>query len=129
GGETHRRDVPGSRRPGPVGPREAAAHDGVPRRGLFGALPALRQGAAARAADPRADAARGGEGGAGEADVRSRAGLGGRDRGLVAGAGAGSGQAASRPLAGLRVLEIGQIAAGPFAGMLLADLGADVVKV
>jgi succinate--hydroxymethylglutarate CoA-transferase len=33
------------------------------------------------------------------------------------------------PLAGLRVLEFGQIAAGPFAGLLLADLGADVVKV
>jgi crotonobetainyl-CoA:carnitine CoA-transferase CaiB-like acyl-CoA transferase len=33
------------------------------------------------------------------------------------------------PLRGLRVLEFGQIAAGPFAGSLLADLGADVVKV
>jgi len=33
------------------------------------------------------------------------------------------------PLAGIRVLEFGQIAAGPFAGMLLADMGADVVKV
>src|SRR5712692_2248114 len=33
------------------------------------------------------------------------------------------------PLSGLRVLEFGQIAAGPFAGSLLADLGADVVKV
>jgi len=33
------------------------------------------------------------------------------------------------PLAGLRVLEFGQIAAGPFCAMLLADLGADVVKV
>ena len=33
------------------------------------------------------------------------------------------------PLSGVRVLEIGQIAAGPFAGSLLADLGADVVKV
>lgn len=33
------------------------------------------------------------------------------------------------PLSGVRVLEFGQIAAGPFAGMLLADLGADVVKV
>jgi crotonobetainyl-CoA:carnitine CoA-transferase CaiB-like acyl-CoA transferase len=33
------------------------------------------------------------------------------------------------PLAGVRVLEFGQIAAGPFAGMLLADMGADVVKV
>jgi len=33
------------------------------------------------------------------------------------------------PLAGLRVLELGHIAAGPFAGSLFADLGADVVKV
>ena len=38
-------------------------------------------------------------------------------------------QAASGPLAGLKILEFGQIAAGPFAGSLLADLGADVVKV
>ncbi len=35
----------------------------------------------------------------------------------------------SLPLHGVRVLEFGQIAAGPFAGSLLADLGADVVKV
>jgi crotonobetainyl-CoA:carnitine CoA-transferase CaiB-like acyl-CoA transferase len=33
------------------------------------------------------------------------------------------------PLSGLRVLEYAQYVAGPFAGMLLADLGADVVKV
>ena len=33
------------------------------------------------------------------------------------------------PLAGLKVLEIAQYAAGPFAGLLLADLGADVVKI
>lgn len=33
------------------------------------------------------------------------------------------------PLAGVKVLEFGQIAAGPFTGSLLADLGADVVKV
>lgn len=32
-------------------------------------------------------------------------------------------------LDGVRVLEFGQIAAGPFTGSLLADLGADVVKV
>ncbi len=35
----------------------------------------------------------------------------------------------NKPLAGVKVLEFGQIAAGPFAGSLLADLGADVVKV
>jgi crotonobetainyl-CoA:carnitine CoA-transferase CaiB-like acyl-CoA transferase len=34
-----------------------------------------------------------------------------------------------RPLAGVRAVEMGHVAAGPFAGMLLADLGADVVKV
>lgn len=33
------------------------------------------------------------------------------------------------PLSDIKVLEFGQIAAGPFAGSLLADLGADVVKV
>lgn len=34
----------------------------------------------------------------------------------------------SAPLAGIRVLEFAQIAAGPFFGSLFADLGADVVK-
>ena len=33
------------------------------------------------------------------------------------------------PLEGLRVLELGHIIAGPSAGLVLADLGADVVKV
>ncbi|MER6561078.1 CaiB/BaiF CoA-transferase family protein [Streptomyces sp. NPDC001027] len=33
------------------------------------------------------------------------------------------------PLAGVRVLELAGIGPGPFAGMLLADLGADVVRV
>ena len=34
-----------------------------------------------------------------------------------------------KPLAGVRVLEFCQVAAGPFCGLLLADFGADVVKV
>ena len=33
------------------------------------------------------------------------------------------------PLAGCRVVELGGIGPGPFAGMLLADLGAEVVRV
>jgi crotonobetainyl-CoA:carnitine CoA-transferase CaiB-like acyl-CoA transferase len=34
-----------------------------------------------------------------------------------------------KPLAGLKVLELARILAGPWAGQLLADLGAEVVKV
>ncbi|HRC86522.1 MAG TPA: CoA transferase, partial [Thermoanaerobaculia bacterium] len=34
-----------------------------------------------------------------------------------------------RPLDGIRVLEVGQILAGPFAGAMLAYFGAEVIKV
>ena len=33
------------------------------------------------------------------------------------------------PLAGLKVIELAHIMAGPVCGLMLADMGADVVKV
>lgn len=35
----------------------------------------------------------------------------------------------SMPLKGIQVLELGTLLAGPFAGRLLADFGAEVIKV
>ncbi len=33
------------------------------------------------------------------------------------------------PLAGIRVIELGTLLAGPFTGRLLGDLGAEIIKV
>ncbi|KAJ7119059.1 CoA-transferase family III domain-containing protein [Mycena epipterygia] len=40
-----------------------------------------------------------------------------------------SARASDLPLTGIRVLELGQLIAGPFAGQLLGQFGADIIKV
>ena len=40
-----------------------------------------------------------------------------------------SADASAPPLAGLRIIEFAGIGPGPFAGMMLADMGADIIRI
>ena len=40
-----------------------------------------------------------------------------------------SGNTSTGPLSGLKVIELGQLIAGPFAAKTLSDFGADVIKI
>src|SRR5580693_6099114 len=42
---------------------------------------------------------------------------------------ADGGSAVARPLDGIRVVEVGSYVSGPWVGLMLAELGADVIKV
>src|SRR6185436_10766547 len=71
--------------------------------------------------------ARGEEGCAGESACQGAGEAAGRQEEVAAASMAS--KTVPGPLAGLKVLEMGQLIAGPFAAKTLADFGADVVKI
>src|SRR6185295_8969721 len=99
--------------PGPLGPGRLAPV--LPRPG-GGAPPPGRARSRAASLRGRAHQHRRGRPGGGP---RVRGARGCRDRGRLM----------PRPLQGIRVLEVGQLMAGPFAGTILGYFGAEVIKI
>ena len=124
--------VPRRRRPRPWPARKRDVGDGEARRRAARAASGRRGRRPARPRRARRRSGRGDRGPCGGAlprlgrlDDRRRHGRGAAARDRAAGAR----PAVTAPLEGIRVVEYAQYVAGPLCGSLLAELGADVVKV